>query len=421
MGESGSGERLGGGAQAPAPARRRKGSTGVTALKRDGGKQVYRIAFSYRGVQCRELLTMPHSKANEAYCVRLRGAIVNKIQVGDFRYEEYFPDSPRAAVFGHATPRGKLTLKAKLEAYRDRTEKTLERSTWLCYRRDIDNVLVKRWGETDIRNLSRGDLRDWIGTLTVGLKRIQNLLLPLRNVLTEAVEDQVIPASPLEGLKIRRLVAPEQRDSDYEPDPYTQDQLATLLGNLDGIERWTFQAWAYLGLRTSELVGLRWASVDLEARVVTIREVTTVGRDKARTKTKSGVRAIPMLPAALEAIQGMRAHTQLAGDRFTVNPRGRRKDPFWDTNKLASVWARAHRGTGIKIRNPYQLRHTFASQLLSQGENIAHIARLLGHKNTEMVTRTYGKWVAEGERLGFDRPPRRYGMEPLWAAERTGT
>lgn len=421
MGDQLNAERLGGRQEDASPARRRKGATGVTPLKRDGGKQVYRIAFTYKGAQCRELVALPHSKANENYCVRLRGEIIRKIEVGDFRYVDYFPDSPRAALFGHAPARGKTLLKARLEAYRDRTEKTLERSTWLCYRRDIDNVLVPKWGDTDIRHLTRGDLRDWIGTLTVGLKRIQNLVLPLRNVLSEAVEDQVIPASPLEGLKLRRLVSPEQRDSDYEPNPYTQAELATLLARLDGIERWTFQLWAYTGLRTSELVGLRWARVDLEARALTVQEVTTVGRDKARTKTKSGMRTIPLLPAALEAVQGMRAHTQLAGDRFTVNPRGRRDDPFWDTNKLATVWSRAHRGTGIAARNPYQLRHTFASQLLSQGENIAYIAKLLGHKDTEMVTRTYGKWVEEGERLGFDRPPRRYGMEPLWAAERTGT
>ena len=34
-----------------------------------------------------------------------------------------------------------------------------------------------------------------------------------------------------------------------------------------------------------------------------------------------------------------------------------------------------------------------------------------------MVTRVYGKWVSEGEALGFDRPPRRYGMAPLWESE----
>ena len=71
-------------------------------------------------------------------------------------------------------------------------------------------------------------------------------------------------------------------------------------------------------------------------------------------------------------------------------------------------------GTGIAVRNPYTLRHTWASQMLSQGENPAFIAKLLGHRNIEMVTRVYGKWVSEGEALGFDRPPRRFGMAPLW-------
>ena len=81
------------------------------------------------------------------------------------------------------------------------------------------------------------------------------------------------------------------------------------------------------------------------------------------------------------------------------------------------MWDRAPRGTGIARRNPCQLRHSFASQLLSQGENQSWIATLLGHKTVEMVTRTYGRWVAEGEKLGFDRPPRRFGMEALWAPE----
>jgi integrase len=64
-------------------------------------------------------------------------------------------------------------------------------------------------------------------------------------------------------------------------------------------------------------------------------------------------------------------------------------------------------------RNPYQMRHTFASQLLSQGENPAYIAKLLGHKTTEMVIRNYGRWVEQGATLGFDRPQVKYGREHL--------
>ena len=388
---------------------------GVKAITRKT-KDVYRIAFTFMGVQCRELVDLAHSKANETYCVRLRAEILGKIARGDFRYSDYFPNSPRAVLFGHG-PGKTRTLKVALEAYRDRTKLTLELSTWNGYRRDIDNLLVPWCGAKRIADFNAGDARDWVGMQPVTLKRIRNMLLPLRTVLDEAVEDGTIKTNPLATLKLAKLVPIEKRTSDYEPDPYTAAELRKLLANLPVPERWAFQLWAYTGVRTGELIGLRWPRISLEAKTIRIVETTTERVDKQRTKTKAGLRTIPLLPAALEAVEAMRSFTQLGDDRFTVNPRGRRDDKAWDTNKLASVWARAHRGTGIAVRNPYQLRHTFASHLLSQGENPAYIAKLLGHKTIEMVTRTYGRWVSEGESLGFDRPPRRYGMERLWTIE----
>lgn len=400
MGERRSSERVG--------SRRASSPVGVTPIARAGGKQAYRVAFSYRGVQCRELLSLEHSKANETYCVRLRAEILRRIELGDFKYTDYFPDSPRAAVFGLGVGRGRR-LREYLEAYRDRTEKTLERSTWNCYRRDIDNVLVPWCGDMRPAELKPSDLRDFIGLQTLSLKRIRNLVLPLRAVMAECVEDGLVPANPFDRVDMAKLVPIEKRESDYEPQPYTEDELRLVLAKLPEPERWAFQLWAYTGLRTGELVGLRWPRIDLEARTIRVAETTTERVDKPRAKTKAGLRTIPLLPAAWQAVLAMRAHTQTGGDRFTVNPRGRRDDKAWDTNKLASVWARAHRGTGVAARNPYQLRHTFASQLLSQGENPAYIAKLLGHKTVEMVIRNYGRYVAQGEALGFDRPASRYG------------
>ncbi len=76
---------------------------------------------------------------------------------------------------------------------------------------------------------------------------------------------------------------------------------------------------------------------------------------------------------------------------------------------MLRLWQRTCKLAKIRYRNPYQLRHTFASHLLSQGENPAYIAKLLGHKNTEMVIRTYGRRVEQGASLGFDKPPAKYG------------
>jgi integrase len=388
---------------------------GVTAIKRAAGKEVYQIAFSFMGVQCRETISRPHSKASLTYCVNLRGEILRRIEAGTFLYTDYFPDSKRASIFGHGHGKSH-TIKEALEAYRDRTKATLEASTWNPYRRDIDNILIPRWGHMRITAFTPADLRAWAGEQTVTLKRMRNILLPLRAVFSEAKEDGIIRVHPLD-IDLAKLVPIAKRKSDYVPQPYTVAELRTVLANIPEPERWAFQLWAYSGLRTGELIGLRWPRVNLDANTLRVEETTTERVDKPRAKTAAGMRTIPLLPAAVEALQALRPHTQLAGDRVTINPRGRRRDKSWDTNKLEDLWKRGHRGTDVQPRKPYELRHTWASQMLSQGENPAFIAKLLGHKNIEMVTRVYGKWVSEGEALGFDRPPRRYGMEPMWKSE----
>lgn len=50
---------------------------------------------------------------------------------------------------------------------------------------------------------------------------------------------------------------------------------------------------------------------------------------------------------------------------------------------------------GIKYRNPYQIRHTYASALLTAGANPWYVAQQLGHEDVEMVFRTYGKFIHE--------------------------
>jgi integrase len=412
MDQPGRGGRLGRGENAGAHARPSPGP-GVTPIARAGGKEVYRISFSYRGVQCRETVALPHTRANDVYCLKLLGEIQSQIARGTFDYSEFWPDSARAKVFGHA--RDSRTIREALEAYRDRSRATLEDSTWRVYRRDIDNVLVPAFGQMRISDIRATDVRDFVGRTEYGLKRLRNLLLPLRAVCDDAVADGILTVNPVGAVKLPRLLPIERRTSTYDANPYTETELVQLLANLPEPERWVFQLWAYTGLRTGELIGLRWSRIDVKAQALTVAETTTLGVDKARAKTAAGIRTFSLLPAALEAIEGMRPHTQLIGDRFARNPRSTLADKSWRENKLASVWAMAHRGTGIAPRNPYQLRHTFASNLLSQGENLARIASMLGHAGTEMVMRNYGRWVGGHALTGGQAPARPYGSEPLWS------
>ena len=47
------------------------------------------------------------------------------------------------------------------------------------------------------------------------------------------------------------------------------------------------------------------------------------------------------------------------------------------------------------------MRHTFASMLISNGENIHKVAKYLGHKNIKMIIEIYGKFIPEESNGGL--------------------
>ena len=48
---------------------------------------------------------------------------------------------------------------------------------------------------------------------------------------------------------------------------------------------------------------------------------------------------------------------------------------------------------GLKKRNPYQTRHTYATLLLASGESPEWIANQLGHTTTTMLFRVYSRFI----------------------------
>ncbi len=56
----------------------------------------------------------------------------------------------------------------------------------------------------------------------------------------------------------------------------------------------------------------------------------------------------------------------------------------------------------------YETRHTFASWALAAGESPEWVARTLGHVNTAMVYRTYGRYIPNLTRHDGSEFERRY-------------
>ncbi|MFM4917239.1 MULTISPECIES: tyrosine-type recombinase/integrase [Aeromonas] len=76
-------------------------------------------------------------------------------------------------------------------------------------------------------------------------------------------------------------------------------------------------------------------------------------------------------------------------------------------------WAPLLRKVQLTHREPYQLRHSYASLLLIAGAHPAYLAKQLGHKDWGMIRTIYAQWVSNdnpdyrnelAEKLGQDDP-----------------
>jgi integrase len=57
------------------------------------------------------------------------------------------------------------------------------------------------------------------------------------------------------------------------------------------------------------------------------------------------------------------------------------------------VWKSALKNAGLEYRPPIQTRHTFATMMLSEGEDIGWVQKMLGHSSLQMIFTRYYAWM----------------------------
>jgi len=246
------------------------------------------------------------------------------------------------------------------------------------YRRALDRVWLDELGERPIRAIRYSELMTLIGNLAVAGKTLNNYLIPLRGVFEFARRDGAIVTNPASALENARVQEPA-------PDPFTLPEVGAIL---DGpAERddsqivGYFAAAFFAGFRPSEQIALRWSDVDFQQRTVRVQRAVVRGRAKDSTKTYL-VRDIELSDRARAAIEAQRTHTQLAGKEIFWNPAT--GEPWANIQSQRRIWQRCLKRLGLRYREPYQTRHTFATLALMAGANPSYIARQLGHTNANM-------------------------------------
>ena len=158
-----------------------------------------------------------------------------------------------------------------------------------------------------------------------------------------------------------------------------------------------------LGLRCSELCGLKWSDFDFANNTVTIREAVT-GSDTAsfvdKPKTASSKRVIPISQELSDKLQQIAPDEK---DSYIIISRANQKMTpahFMD-RRMVSFYKFIDWPEPLRL-TPHELRHTCGTLLYEKTHDIYAVSKFLGHSGIEITTKYYVHSNVESLRAALD-------------------
>ncbi len=158
-----------------------------------------------------------------------------------------------------------LTFESYSQKWLEQARLNLKASTVGFYEGHLAQHIVPALGQRAIGELRRADCRDLVTACrTKGLKAttVRGIARTLSTILTQAVEDEWLPANP--AFRLGRYLRTGD-DAEPEIEPFTRDEVAALLQ----VARARFPDWypwllcgLRTGLRAGELLALQWGDLN---------------------------------------------------------------------------------------------------------------------------------------------------------------
>mgnify|MGYP000031647130 FL=1 len=351
---------------------------GVTAR----GKRI-QITFMYQEKRCREIIPREPTTKNLKEVYEIKQMILTEIKLGTFDYATRFPNSIHAKEY--STSAGSLiTIEEALDNWLRVHQRRLAMSTIRDYNSAISHHLIPSFGYIYLSDLTAPMIKNWMASLNISAKRINNIMTPLRMIFEDAYEDEVIHKNPLR--RIKNLPVKTR-----EPEPFNQKEIAEILNQLKGQSHNLIKTAFWTGMRTSELIGLRWSDIDFAKKQIHIRNVIVRNVEK-EPKTKSGNRSIELNEHSFAALKAQA--NDLSKSKGYVFTDSTNLNIRLDDQKIRKIiWKPALVKAGIKYREPYQTRHTFASTMLMQNKTPFWVSRQMGHASPTQTYKSYARWI----------------------------
>ena len=280
--------------------------------------------------------------------------------------------------------------------------------TYERYNQLLQSHILPVLGGKHIDTITRGSIKDFLlKKYKAGFSRSSVTLLRdvIGGVFQYAMDKEIVTENPVRGITKRLDL---KRDRGKEVDPLTKEEEGAFLkacGEV-ALDYYAFFLMALrTGMRLGELLALKWGDIDFHSKYIIVRRSYKRGHFSEPKNHKW--RRVDMSEQLIQVLQSYQRDekTRALKEGWGELPElvFHRSGQVIEQNFIRRIFDRVLDKAGLRKIRMHDLRHTYASQLLSLGESVVYVKEQLGHHSIQLTVDTYGHWIPTEGKAGVNK------------------
>lgn len=259
------------------------------------------------------------------------------------------------------------------------------------YMADYKRHILPHFGKWKLSQIRSSDIKAWQGrlhALNLSGKRINNVRTVFRGILQDAFFDELIVRNPFDFVKRPKIEKAIIK-------PFNISEVTLMINTSKGwFQNYLIIAF-FTGMRIGEIIGLKWEDINFHEMYISVQRSISKGV-VSTPKTDRSIREVEILAPVFKALKKQFKSTGLQNSYVFLTQYG---EHYVNAFSIAdNFWKPTLRMCGLDVRTLYQTRHTFASIMLQQGEEIAWISDMLGHTDIHTTLTKYARYIPRKEK-----------------------
>ena len=265
----------------------------------------------------------------------------------------------------------------------------IRHSTYKQYKGHVENHLKPFFVNVRINRVTYDKLEKFISHCldnNVTIPTMKKILINLGALMTYAVRKRYVDYNPVRD--IEKPKGQSEHDEDKDLNVLTPNDILSLIDSASDVKHKTiFMAAVTTGLRQGELLGLKWTDIDWLNNQIHVNR-TYNHFHFYEPKTKTSKRKVDVPPQMIRQLKEWKIACPVNDfDLIFPNENGK---PMSALNMYNRKFLTALKEAKLNKIRFHDLRHTYASLLIDQGENIKYVQNQMGHASIKVTMDTYG-------------------------------